>query len=81
MSVMSKKIPLTVSGSTKIVDEDGLFVLWPLLIIFCFGVIVFAGVVSVGMIQDIQLDQGIAFGKGFFSDLTGYVKQNVKLPQ
>jgi len=67
--------------STKIVDEDGLFVLWPLLIIFCFGVIVFAGVVSAGMIQDIQLEQGIAFGKGFFSDLSTYVKQSVKIPK
>jgi hypothetical protein len=60
---------------------DGRFFIWPLLVIFCFGVVVFAGVISVGLVQDIQLDQGIAFGKGFFSDLSSYVKQNVKIPK
>ena len=53
--------------TTEIVDEDSVGVIFPFVGFLCFATVVFNGCVMFGLIQDLNLEGGISYGKNFFS--------------
>jgi len=70
-----------VVSTTEIVDEDPVMVWWPILAFVCFGVVVFNGCVIFGLIQDMDVAGGIAYGESFYDGLRDFAKNTFKLPK
>ncbi|MBF0196402.1 MAG: hypothetical protein HQL32_01765 [Planctomycetes bacterium] len=59
---------------TKIVEERSVGFLWPICGILCFVVLAFSASISMGLVYDMKLDRGIAFGKSFYTEVTQFAR-------